>query len=414
MVEEKQPDATLLGLLDPRVRANPYPLYEQLRADDPVHWSDELGGWLLTRYDDVKKALHDPRLSPGGGIAAMFGRLSEDERDETLPLQRHLSLWLGTLDPPDHTRIRSMMNKAFTPRLVGTLVPFIQSVADELIDAVKHTGRMDIVNDLAVPLPAIVIAKMLGTPREDFGKFLGWSAAISHLFGDACATPAIVKAAQSSVLEMTAYLHDLLERRRRSGPQNDLINSFILAEEQGDRITEEEVLANCVMLLFAGHGTITVMIGTHLLVLLQNPQALEAVRRDPSLTPQVIEELLRFDSPCQMIRRVATQPVELGGAQIEPGQLLWLNLGAANRDPQHCPFPDKLDTTRAPSAHLGYGAGIHYCLGAALSRVETEIAINTLLRRMPDVRLIADTLEWYPDPTARALKSLPVAFTPFA
>lgn len=414
MLEQDRLDLPALGLLDPRARANPYPLYERLRAEDPVHWSDELGGWLLTRYEDVKKALHDPRLSPGGGMAAMFSRLSEQERDETLPLQRHLSMWLGTLDPPDHTRIRSMMNKAFTPRLVGTLVPFIQSVADELIDAVKHTGRMDIVSHLAAPLPAIVIARMLGTPREDFDKFLGWSAAISHLIGDACATSSVVKAAQESVLEMTGYLRELLARRRRSEPQNDLISSFLSAEEQEDsHISEEEVLANCVMLLFAGHGTITVMIGTHLLIILQNPKVLEALRRDPSLTPNVIEELLRFDSPCQMIRRTATQSLEIDGTQIQAGQLVWLNLGAANRDPQHCPFPDKLDITRQPSAHLGYGASIHYCLGAALSRVETEIAINTLLRRMPDVRLAADSLEWYPDPTARALTSLPVAFTPF-
>lgn len=413
MQEQDRPDLAALGLLDPRARANPYPLYERLRAEDPVHWSDELGGWLITRYEDVKKALHDPRLSPGGGIAAMFSRLSEEERAETMPLQRHLSMWLGTLDPPDHTRIRSMMNKAFTPRLVGTLVPFIQSVADDLIDAVKHTGRMDLVADLAAPLPAIVIAKMLGTPREDFDKFLGWSAAISYLIGDACATSSVVKGAQESVLEMTSYLRDLLARRRLAEPQNDLISSFISAEGQDSRISEEEVLANCVMLLFAGHGTITVMIGTHMLIILQNPQVLEALQRDPSLTPNVIEELLRFDSPCQMIRRTATQPVELGGTQIQPGQLVWLNLGAANRDPQHCPFPDKLDITRQPSAHLGYGASIHYCLGAALSRVETEIAINTLLRRMPDVRLATDALEWYPDPTARALMSLPVTFTPF-
>ncbi|HEY0431413.1 MAG TPA: cytochrome P450 [Pyrinomonadaceae bacterium] len=412
MLEQKELTEKF-NLLDPSVRANPYPLYERLREEEPVHWNNDLGGWVLTRYDDVMSALHNPLLSPGGGIAAMFSRLSEEDRKETLPLQRHLSMWLGTLDPPDHTRVRSLMNKAFTPRLVETLRPFIQTVADELVDAVKQTGQMDIVTQLAVPLPAIVIAQMLGTPREDYERFIHWSLSISMLFGDACATPEIVRAAQTSVLEMTGHLHNLLEERRRSEPKNDLINNFILAEGQDNRISEEEVLANCVMLLFAGHGTITVMIGTHILVLLQNPEVLEAVKQNPSLTPNVIEELLRFDSPCQMIRRTATQDVEIGGTKIQQGQLIWLNLGAANRDQAHCPIPEKLDISRSNAGHLGYGAGIHYCLGAALSRVETEIAINTIVQRLPNLRLASNELDWHPDPTARALKSLPVVFTPF-
>jgi cytochrome P450 len=411
MLEQKELTEKF-NLLDPSASANPYPLYDRLRKEEPVHWNDEFGGWVLTRYDDVMNALHNPLLSPGGGIAAMFSRLSEAERQETLPLQRHLSMWLGTLDPPDHTRVRSLMNKAFTPRLVETLRPFIQTVANELVAAVKPTGQMDIVTQLAVPLPAIVIAQMLGTPREDYEKFIHWSMSITSLFGDACATPEIVRSAQASVLEMTDHLHQLLEQRRHSESRNDLINNFILAEGQDNRISEEEVLANCVMLLFAGHGTITVMISTHLLILLQNPEVLAAVKNNPSLTSAAIEELLRFDSPCQMIRRTATQDVEIGGTKIQQGQLIWLNLGAANRDKQICPVPDKLDISRGNSGHLGFGAGIHYCLGAALSRVETEIAINTMLGQLPDLRLASDELDWYPDPTARALKSLPVVFTP--
>ena len=400
-------------LLAASVRANPYPLLERMRVEEPVHWNDELGGWVLTRYDDVMKAFHNPLLSPGGGAAAMFSRLSEEERKETLPLQHHLSLWLGSLDPPDHTRVRMLMNKAFSPRLVELLRPFIQAVTDELIDNVKHTGRMDIVSDLAVPLPAIVIAQMMGTPREDYERFMHWSLSIGDLIIDACATPEIVRNAQKSVLEMVDHLRALLERRRHSKPQNDLINNFILAESQEDRISEEEVLANCVMLLFAGHGTIMSMIGTHMSVLLQNPDVLETLRRDPSRTPAAIEEMLRFDSPCQMLRRVATENVQFNDTMIREGELVWLHLGAANRDQDHCPVSDKLDISRKSPGHLGFGASIHYCLGAALSRVETEIAINTILRRLPDVRLESDELEWHPDPFARALKSLPVVFTPY-
>jgi pimeloyl-[acyl-carrier protein] synthase len=412
MLEQETLKPSKFDLLNPSVRANPYPLFEQLRKEEPVHWSDDFHGWVLTSYDDVMTALHDPRFSPGGGIAAMFNRLGDDVREETQPLQRHLSMWLGTLDPPDHTRVRMLMNKAFTPRLVELLRPFIQSVTDELIDNVRHTGRMDIISDLAIPLPAIVIAHMLGTPREDYERFMHWTLAISDLIGDACATPEIVRNAQQSVLEMVDHLQALLERRRHEKPQNDLINNFILAASQENRISEEEVLANCVMLLFAGHGTITAMIGTHLLVLLQNPDVLETLRRDPSRTPAAIEEMLRFDSPCQMIRRVATQNVQFNDTLIREGELVWLHLGAANRDQDHCPFPDKLDISRKSPGHLGYGASIHYCLGAALSRVETEIAINTILRRLPEVRLESGELDWYPDPTARALKSLPVVFTP--
>lgn len=412
MLEQESIKTPKFDLLDPSLRANPYPVYEQLRKEEPVHWSEDLGGWVLSRYEDVMTALHDQRFSPGGGIAAMFSRLAQDVRDETEPLQKHLSMWLGTLDPPDHTRVRTLMNKAFTPRLVELLRPFIQAVTDELIDNVKHTGRMDIVSDIAGPLPAIVIAQMLGTPREDYQRFVNWSVGISNLIGDACATPEIVRHAQAGVLEMTDHLRVLLERRRHSEPQNDLINNFIEAESQEGRISEEEVLANCVMILFAGHGTITAMIGTHMMVLLQNPDALEALKQDPSRTPAAIEEMLRFDSPCQMIRRVATQNIQFNDTLIREGEMVWLHLGAANRDQAHCPSPDKLDISRRSPGHLGYGASIHYCLGAALSRVETEIAINTILRRLPDVRLETDQLEWHPDPTARALIALPVLFTP--
>ncbi len=412
MLEEETIKTSKYDLLGASTSPNPYPLYERLRKEEPVHFSEDLGGWILTSYEDVMTALHDQRFSPGGGMAAMFLPLEEDVQKETEPLQQHLQMWLGTLDPPDHTRVRTLMNKAFTPRLVELMRPFIQTVTDELIDNVKHTGRMDIVSDMAVPLPAIVIAQMLGTPRQDYKRFLHWSRDITTLVGAVAVTPEIARDAQKSVLEMVDHLRTLLERRRHSEPQNDLINNFIEAESQENRISEEEVLANCVMLLFAGHGTITVMIGTHLRVLLQNPDLLETLRQDPSRTPAAIEEMLRFDSPCQMIARVATQNIQFKETLIREGELVWLHLGAANRDQEHCPFPDKLDISRRPPGHLGYGASIHYCLGAALSRVETEIAINTILQRLPDVRLESDQLEWHPDPTARALKSLPVVFTP--
>lgn len=405
-------DPTQFNLLDPAVRVDPYPLLARLREEDPVHWDDMLGGWILTRYADIDAALQDPRFSSGGGLAAMFDRLPEETRREISPLRDHLSMWMGALDPPDHTRVRAHMNRAFTPRLVDNQRAFVRAVADELVDAVYETGRLDVINDIAVSLPVIVIAKMLGTPREDRHLYMKWSASLSHLIGSPTPTIEIVRDARATVEEMTGYLGNLIRERRGAPPQNDLITNFIKAEQEDQTLDYEELLANCVMLLFAGHGTITVMIGVSVRVLLEMPDLQQQLREQPALTQRAVEEILRYDSPCQMIRRSVLEDVELHGKTLRKGDMVWLSLAAANRDPEQYPDPGRFDLGRTNIRHLGYGVGLHYCLGAALSRVEDEVVMNTLLERLPDMRLATDHLEWHDDPTARALKSLPVAFTP--
>jgi cytochrome P450 len=270
---------------------------------------------------------------------------------------------------------------------------------------------MDVVRDLAGVLPVMVIAQMLGTPVEDCGRFLQWSADISGVIGNPRLTIDVSVRAQSSVQAMVSLLQGIIDKRRDAPHQDDLIGSFLRAQESGETLDEEELLANCVMLLFAGHGTVTAMITITLLTLLNHPTEMRRVRDDPSLCSAAVDEALRFDSPCQMIRRVALADMEIGDKCISKGQLAWLMLGAANRDPARYADPDCFDIERRERRHLAYGAGIHYCLGAALSRIETETIVNTLLARLDNLRLEPGPLQWYDDPTARALKSFPVEFT---
>jgi len=400
----------VVDLFSPEARHNPYSAYRMLQERDPVHWCEPLQGWMLTRYADISEALSNPVFSPGGGFAEMFAHLTPAEQAEFGPLKRHLSLWMGTLDPPVHTRIRGVMRRAFTPAFLELTRPFIQTVADQLLADPLRRGEIEFVSEVAEPLPAMVIARLLGTPPEDCERFMQWSLDIGNLIANPAASAASVRQTQQSVLELVAYVSRTIEQRRRSTPQQDLISTLLAAGEPGSGITEEELLANCVMLLFAGHGTITVMLSMSVLVFLTTPGIWDQLRAAPELTPRAIEEVLRFDSPCQLIRRLAMDDVEVHGTRIEQGQMVWLALGAANRDRLRFVDPDTFNMNRTIVPHLGYGVGIHHCLGAALSRIETDIVIRTMLRTMPNPRMAADTVEWHPDPTARAMTRLELAF----
>lgn len=407
---ETMPTTDPYSLLSPEAFADPYPIYRRLREESPVYWSEALGGWLITRYRDVAAALQDPRFSLGDGVATMFDRLPESLRDELRPLKRHLSMWMGTLDPPEHTRLRSLLNRGFTPRLIESLRPFTQAMTDELLDAVQDTGRCDLVQDLAVPLPATVIATMLGTPPEECDLFRKWSSDLTAFLGFGLFDVEVMRRAQATVIEMTEYLAGLIRQQRSHPAQPNLISTLLAAEAQGSIVNEEELLANCVLLLFAGHETTTILIGNSMLALLQHPEQLRQLRDQPELGVPAVEEFLRYDSPVQMVRRSAREDVELHGQLIKQGHLVWLVLGAANRDPQQFPDPERLDITRRENRQLAFGAGIHYCIGAALSRIEGQVAVSTLLRRLPELRLDAEGIQRLHNPTARSLKSLPVSF----
>ena len=385
---------------------DPYPVYHQLRSADPVHWSDLIGAWILTRYDDVRAVANDPRFS---SVRAHYfmDQLPEMAQERMRPLGDQLALWLIHLDPPDHTRVRSLVHRAFVPRVVEALRVSIHQIVNELLDGFEEAGAMDVMGDFAYPLTAAVIAELLGIPASDRTQFRKWSDSINGFVGAAHVTTRRAEMAQRSMLELMKYLHDLLEERRRT-PRDDFMSRLIAVEEEGDKLNEEELLALCVLLLFAGHETTANFIGNGLLALLRNPDQLESLQRQPALITTAVEELLRYDSSVQRIGRVATEDVNTCGQRIRQGEFIAAMLGAANRDPKHCAKPDQLDIERKHNNHLSFGYGKHYCIGAPLARLESEIAINTILSRFPTLRLGTPEVEWYDNFGQRFLRSLPV------
>ncbi len=396
-------DLSLSQLLEPAYAGNPYALYRRLRTADPVHW-DERGSWVLTRYADVVAALRDSRLSAERFSLDVSGLPEEVQR----PV-RALARQMLFLDPPDHTRLRTLAAKAFTPRMVEMMRLSIQRIVDDLLDAVEPDGSFEVIDALAFPLPAIVIAQMLGVPPEDRLQFAHWTAAFGALLDGALLTAIGLQEALIRVSALMDYFRQIIAERR-SAPRDDLLQALLNAEEQGDTLSEDELLGNCILLLAAGHGTTTHLIGNGLLALLQHPDQLEILRQNPSLIGSAVLELLRYDSPVQMTGRQARTDLDIGGKHIQAGQYILACLGAANRDPQQFPDPDRLDLQRAAGKQLAFGHGIHYCLGAPLGRLEAEIALNTLLRRFPALHLAceADTLTWLPGLVFRGLRALPV------
>ena len=392
----------------PEVRANPYPLYHQLREEEPVHWSELMEAWVLTRYDDVSALLKDSRFSADRRKAN--NRFAQEAvkrmQEEGGPLANATTM-LGA-DPPEHTRLRGLVSKAFTPRVVEAMRPHIQEIVDSLLDDVQENGHMDIIGDLAYPLPVIVIAEMLGVPPADRDDFKRWSDDIVATLGP-LAAPEVIEQARISIQEMADYFSAVIAERRRE-PREDLLSGLIAAEERGEVLSEEELLATCILLLAAGNETTTNLIGNGMLALLRHPEQLEKLRDQPSLTESAIEEFLRYDGPVQSTARVATEQLEIRGKTIEEAQLVIALLGAANHDPEQFPNPDELDIARQPNQHIAFGQGIHFCIGSALARMEGQIAFETLLRRMPNPRLESEEIEWGGTFILRGLKRLPIAF----
>lgn len=390
--------------------ADPYPTYARLREQDPVHWSDSQGGWLLTRFADVLDTIRDPgRFSSQGRFSAVLEPLPDDERTRFDPLERHFAVGLLGSDPPDHTRLRGLINRAFTPRVVEALRPRVQALVDELLDAVQGQGQMDAIADVAYPLPATVIAELLGVPVEHRDRFKVWSDGILSFQGTGRATVETLDRAQRDLLELRAFLTELLDHRRRA-PSDDLLGRMVEAEAEGDRLSSAELLTTCVTLLTAGHETTTNLIGNGLFTLLRHPDALADLRADPGLMPTAIEEILRYESPLQRNPRRVAEDLELGGHRLKRGDFVLQVLSAANRDPGQFPDPDRFDSRRRPNRHLAFGVGIHFCLGAPLARIEGPVVIGTMLRRMPDLRLATDEAHWQRHGLLRSLATLPVTF----
>lgn len=398
-------------LTTPEFFDNPYPTYHRLRTEAPVYWSESWQAWLITRYMDVMAVLRDSdSFSNVGRQARLMEQLPEVARERLHPLEDHYVKDRGLInsDPPDHTRLRALINKAFTPRVLERLRPRIQKIVDELLDAIQDSEEVDIINEFAYPLPAIVIAEMLGVPADKHNQFTHWSKTILTFLGTSHYSLEAAEQAQQSLLELRAYMLGLLAERRQK-PQEDLMSGLIAAEERGDVLSEGELLATCVTLLIAGHETTANLIGNGLLALLRHPDQLQLLKDEPTLIDAAVEELLRYDTSVQSMKRLAKKDVEFGGQQIKQGQLVYAMLGAANRDPAQFSEPDRLDITRRKkeNRHLAFGYGIHFCLGAPLARLEAPIALNTLLRRFPDLHLTDETPLWRRS-MFRGLQSFPI------
>jgi cytochrome P450 len=395
--------AVVFNPLLPEFHSDPYPFYRRLREEDPVHHS-ALGIWVLTRYDDVVTVLRDPRFGREGMAELMEARLGVPAR----PANTRDMLFR---DPPDHTRLRALVSRAFTPRVVEAMRPHIQDIVDGLLDRIEGAHGMDVIEDLAYPLPVTVICEMLGVPTADQDVFKQWSADIARSL-DAAILPAgseVMARGQEAGDALREYFRSLIAVRRKQ-PQPDLLSALIAAEERGDKLSEPELLATCSLLLIAGHETTVNLIGNGLFALLRHPAELQALADDPALIPTGVEELLRFDGPVQRTGRMTMADVEIGGRRIPKGSIVAAVIGAANRDPEHFHDPDRLDVARQENRHIAFGFGIHFCLGAPLARIEGQVAIGTLLRRMPALKLVSDTPVWRESSVLRGLKTLPVTF----
>jgi cytochrome P450 len=396
---------SLVHLLDPEILADPYPLYHRLRTHDPVHWDPFLHAWVVTRYADVMTVLH--RFSADRTPAPeQLGRMGLGELG---PIAQVMVKQMLFLDPPAHTRIRSLAAYAFTPRRVAVLRSHIEDIVGSLLDTVAARGRLDVIEDLAVPLPAIVTAEMLGVPAADYQRLKAWSADFAEMLGNFQHNPDRAARVLQSSQEMTEYFREAL-RRQRAEPREGLIHAFLTAEHEGDRFTEEEIIANVIVTMVGGQETTTNLIGNGVLTLLRHPDELARLRSDLSLIPSAVEELLRYESPSQHTARMAPEDVELGGRRIARRQAVIAVMGAANRDPERFPDPDRLDITRTDNRHLAFGWAAHFCFGAPLARIEGQVAFEALIRRFPDLRLLPGPLVWRTNLGLRGLTALPVTF----
>ncbi|MFO0810420.1 MAG: cytochrome P450 [Gemmataceae bacterium] len=392
-------------LFKPEMLPDPYPTYHRLRSQDPVHWDKAESRWVLTRYADVSAVLRSPAASSDRAAAA-----AALAPPSVRPLLAFRANSMINSDAPKHTRLRLLVSKAFTARAVEAMTAKIQRLVDGLLDAVQPRGRMDAIADLAYPLPVTVIAEMLGVPAEDRDQFKHWSDELSLIVGNANdLAMAEYKRVGHAFQELVAYFARVVAERRVH-PKDDLLSALTQAEEAGDRLSADELYATATLLLVAGNETTTNLIGNGTLALLRNPDQLARLTADPSLVPAAVEELLRYDSPVQFTGRHLKAAMTVGGKTLEAGQSVLLLLGAANRDPAQFADPDRLDVGRPDVKHLAFGLGSHFCLGAQLARLEGRIVFETLLRRMPKLRLGGPEPEYRPHFNLRGLKALPVTF----
>jgi pimeloyl-[acyl-carrier protein] synthase len=397
---------SLVRLLEPEVLANPYPLYHKLRSEDPVHWDRFLQTWVVTRYDDVVNVLSSfsaDRTPTPAQLSAMG--LSALNPIATVMVKQMLFM-----DAPAHTRLRGLASAAFTPQRVAALRSHIQEIAESLIDKVQERGGMDIIADFAAPLPAIVTAEMLGVPTEDHVNLKKWSADFAEMLGNFQHNPDRVSRVLASTNNLVTYFQEAIKGMRKH-PKEGLIHSLMTAEMDGDRLSEEEIVANCIVTMVGGQETTTNLIGSGLFTLLRNRDQFRQLLDTRDIISSAVEELLRYESPSQHTGRIAREDVDLGGKKIRKGQAVMAIMAAANRDPQRFPDPDRLILDRKDNKHLAFGWSSHFCFGAPLARMEGQISFEVLLRRLKNLELTSEPLTWRENSGLRGLTALPVTFS---
>ena len=389
------------------MRANPHPYYRALREKDPFHRSRPADGWILSRYADVEAVLGDRSFSSDERNLRRWPRMSARHRRAGLPdpYESGRASMLRS-DPPDHTRLRTLVSKAFTPRAIERVRPTVEKYVEETLGRVQTRRKLELVGDFAAPLPVSVIAEMLGVPVADRDRFRHWSDETVRTLGDN--TLEDRRRAFAAMNELEAYLAAITEERRRE-PRDDLISALVRAEEAGDRLSRTELFMTCVLLLVAGNETTTKLIGNAVLALLEHPDQMELLRREPERIPGAVDELLRYDGPVQLTSRMVLEDREFRGYRLRRGQQLVLLLAGANRDPERFPDPDRLDVTRPDVRHLAFSQGLHFCLGAQLARLEASLALEALVTRFPGLRRDGPVV-WSDNTVLRGPRVLPLAF----
>ncbi len=389
---------------------DPFPLYTWLRDHDPVHWSESLNAWVITRYEDVARVFDRPETFSSDRFRKIDERYVS-QRPAVRAVAEVLGHWLVFRDPPDHDRLRRLLQSSFTPKQLESSRERVQRTVDALLDRVVPRGTMDFIRELAFPLPAIVIAGLVGAPEQDLEAIKTWSDRLAAYLGGAVDERDNFADASAGVAGLADYFGVLLRDRERH-PRDDLMSLLLRAEHEGDHLTRDEVVANCILLLFAGHETTTNLLGNGLFHLLRHPAQAALLRADPGLLHGAVEELLRYDGPVPATVKVATEDVTWHGRTIRRGDMVVPSMAAANRDPKQFPDPDVLDVRRQPERHVAFAAGMHFCLGAWLARLEARIVLDTVFRRLPQLVLTLTEPRWKPMLFLRGLEALPLAWEP--
>ncbi len=397
-------------LFTPEFVQDPYPTYRKLLEEGPLHYVEVSGGmwavWAVFGYADCFAATRDARLSVKR-TGRLLLTLPQEQQTEFQELVRMMGMWMIFMDAPEHTRLRKLMNKGFSPAVVESLRPKIEAVVDRMLEPLGRRSEADLMAAVANPMPVHVIARMLGVPETMYAHFMEWSEAIANFMGNPDRTAKHARVAQEAVLALTDFFRQAVAERRRS-KGDDLISLLIDIEADGEALSEQELYAQCLMLLFAGHETTRNLVGNGMWALLQNPQQTRELRENPEIIRTAVEELLRFESPIQYTARIVKDEAEICGTRLRRGQTILCMLGAANRDAQQFKEPDQLNLKRANNQHLAFGAGAHFCVGNQLARLEGQAAILRMVERFPEMRLKKQRLDWAPNFGFRGLKTLPV------